>query len=52
MIYPIHDGYINGIIRDDNQEQDAYLMSIRVPVFQYTGQVIAIIHCIEDVEMM
>lgn len=51
MIHPIHYGYINGIIGDDNQEQDAYLMSVRVPVSQYPGQVIAIIHCIEDVEI-
>lgn len=34
MIHPIHHGYI---------------MSVRVPVFQYTGQVIAIIHCRDDV---
>ncbi|MCI5871508.1 inorganic pyrophosphatase [Streptococcus sp.] len=50
MIYPIHYGYIKGIMGGDGQEQDAYLMGVRVPVSQYTGQVVAIIHRRDDVE--
>ena len=44
LYYPINYGYIKGIIAPDGEEQDAYVIGVGVPVKEYTGKVIAIIH--------
>ena len=50
MYYPINYGYIEGVFAADGEEQDAYILGIAVPVKEFTGRVIAIIHRKNDVE--
>ncbi|MGN1420790.1 MAG: inorganic pyrophosphatase [Eubacterium sp.] len=50
LIYPVNYGYIEGMIAPDGEEQDAYILGIKMPLKQFTGKVIAIIHRFNDVE--
>ena len=50
MYYPIHYGYIEGIIAPDGEEQDAYILGVDKPLKMFTGKVIAIIHRKNDIE--
>lgn len=50
LYYPINYGYIEGLLAPDGDEQDAYILGVDVPVKQFTGTVIAIIHRWNDVE--
>ena len=50
MNYPINYGYIEGIMASDGEEQDAYILGVNKPVEEFTGEVIAIIHRLNDVE--
>ena len=43
-------GYIPRIIAPDGEEQDAYILGIDVPVNEFVGKVIAIIHRTNDIE--
>lgn len=48
FIYEVNYGYIKGTIAPDGEELDAYYLGIAIPVEKACGQVIAIIHRIED----
>lgn len=50
LVYPINYGYIEGVIAADGEEQDAYIIGVDVPVDQFTGKKIAMIHRKDDVE--
>lgn len=50
MYYPINYGYIEGILAEDGEEQDAYIVGVDKPVKEFTGKIIAIIHRYDDVE--
>lgn len=50
IFYSVNYGFIPGIIAADGEEQDAYILGIDVPVTEFTGKVIAIIHRFDDVE--
>ena len=50
LYYPINYGYVKGIIAQDGEEQDAYVIGVDVPVKEYTGKVIAVIHRNDDFE--
>ena len=50
MFYPINYGFIEGIIAPDGEEQDAYILGVDVPVKEFVGKIIAIIHRSDDVE--
>ena len=50
IVYPVNYGYIPGIIAGDGEEQDAYILGVSVPVDEYTGEVVAIIHRLNDIE--
>ncbi len=50
IVYPINYGYIPGIPAPDGEEQDAYILGVNIPVKEFSGQVIAIIHRRDDVE--
>lgn len=50
LYYPVNYGYIEGIIAPDGEEQDAYILGVDVPVKEFTGEIIAIIHRYDDVE--
>ena len=50
LYYSVNYGYIPGIIAPDGEEQDAYILGVDMPVSEFTGKVIAVIHRIDDVE--
>ncbi len=50
IYYPINYGYIEGIMAPDGEEQDVYILGVDVPVKEFVGKVIAIIHREDDVE--
>lgn len=50
LIYPINYGYVPGLIAPDGEEQDAYVLGVDVPLTEFTGRLIAIIHRFDDVE--
>ena len=48
--YPVNYGYIKGIPAPDGEDQDAYILGVSEPVAEFTGQVIAVIHRLDDEE--
>lgn len=50
MYYPINYGYIEGVMADDGEEQDAYVIGVDKPFETFTGKVIAVIKRHDDVE--
>ena len=50
IYYTINYGYIEGIMASDGEEQDAYILGVDVPVKEFVGKIIAIIHRYDDVE--
>ena len=50
IYYSVNYGYIPKIIAGDGEEQDAYVLGVDVPLKEFTGKVIAIIHRKNDVE--
>lgn len=50
LYYSINYGYIEGLIAEDGEEQDAYVLGVNKPVETFSGVLIAIIHRIDDVE--
>ena len=50
LMYSVNYGYVPGILAPDGEEQDAYILGIDKPIDEFEGQVIAIIHRLNDVE--
>lgn len=50
ICYPVNYGYIKGIMANDGEEQDAYILGLSCPVREFTGTVIAVVHRYDDVE--
>ncbi|MBQ4584743.1 MAG: inorganic pyrophosphatase [Clostridia bacterium] len=50
IFYEVNYGYIEGIIAPDGEGQDCYVLGVDVPIEEFEGQVIAIIHRIDDIE--
>ncbi len=50
IIYTVNYGYIPDVIAPDGEEQDAYVLGVDVPIAEFYGRVIAIVHRINDVE--
>ena len=50
LIYSVNYGYIEGIVGGDGEWQDAYILGVDVPVSEFLGEVIAIIHRTNDCE--
>ena len=50
IYYSVNYGYIPDIMAPDGEEQDAYILGVDVPVSEFLGKVIAVIHRIDDVE--
>ena len=48
--YPINYGFVEGIMATDGEEQDAYILGVDVPVKEFVGKIIAIIHRYDDIE--
>jgi len=50
IYYSVNYGYVPEIIAGDGEEQDAYVLGIDVPLIEFTGRVLAIIHRKNDNE--
>ena len=50
LLYPVNYGYIPGVLADDGEEQDAYILGENQPLSEFSGVVIAVIHRKNDVE--
>ena len=50
LIYPVNYGYVEGVIAPDGEEQDAYVLGIDEPIGEYEGEIIAIVHRLDDIE--
>ena len=50
IFYSVNYGYIEGIIAPDGEEQDAYVLGVNEPISEFTGEIIAIIKRLDDVE--
>ena len=50
IYYPINNGFVEGIMAEDEEEQDAYILGVDVPVKEFVGKIIAIIHRDDDIE--
>ena len=50
IIYSVNYGYIPGIMASDGEEQDAYVLGIDIPLAEFIGKIIAIIHRKNDHE--
>lgn len=50
LIYPINYGFIPGVLGGDGEELDVYLLGVDVPVSEFTGKIIGIVHRHNDVE--
>ena len=50
MYYPVNYGFVKDVIAPDGEYQDAYILGVNVPVQEFTGKVIAVVHRYDDVE--
>lgn len=50
LYYPVNYGYIPELFANDGEEQDVYVLGVNEPVDTFTGELIAIIHRLDDVE--
>ena len=50
IVYPVNYGYIEGVMADDGEYQDAYVLGVDHAAEAFTGRVIAVIHRLNDVE--
>jgi 8-oxo-dGTP pyrophosphatase MutT (NUDIX family) len=50
IIYPINYGYVPGIIAEDGEAQDAYILGVSKPISSFDGQVIGVIRRKNDCE--
>ena len=50
LIYPINYGYVEGVMAEDGEQQDVYVLGTDMPLDCFEGKVIAIYHRINDVE--
>lgn len=50
LYYPVNYGFVKGYIAPDGEEQDAYIIGVDIPVEEFVGKIIAIIHRFDDVE--
>lgn len=50
IIYPINYGYIPGVIAEDGEEQDAYILGVSEPISSFDGRVVGVIRRKNDCE--
>ena len=50
MVYPLNYGYVEGVMAGDGEEQDAYVLGVKIPLKTFTGVVVAIIRRKNDRE--
>ena len=47
-VYPINYGYIPNTVSGDGEELDCYLLGVNMPILEYEGKCIAIIHRLNE----
>ena len=50
LYYAVNYGYVADVLAADGEEQDVYILGIDIPVTEFTGKVIAVIHRFDDTE--
>ena len=50
ILYTVNYGYVPGVMAPDGDEQDVYVLGVDVPLTEFTGDRIAVIHRRDDVE--
>lgn len=50
LIYPINYGYIKGVLGGDGEDLDVYVFGVTLPINEFTGRVVAIVHRENDIE--
>ena len=50
MYYPVNYGFVTEVLAPDGEYQDAYVLGPSTPIASFTGQVIAVIQRIDDIE--
>lgn len=50
IVYPVNYGYVPGLLAPDGEEQDVYVLGVEEPVKEFTGELIGVIHRLNDVE--
>lgn len=50
ILYPVNYGYIPGLIAGDGEEQDAYILGVKIPLTEFDGVVIGAVIRKNDVE--
>lgn len=48
FVYPVNYGYVPGTISGDGEELDAYVLGEQEPLQEFEGNVVAIIHRLND----
>lgn len=50
IYYPVNYGFVEGIFAADGEEQDVYVLGVDIPLNEFTGKIIAVIHRLDDDE--
>ena len=50
LVYEVNYGYVPGVLSNDLEEQDAYIIGIDVPIEEFIGDLVAIIQREDDIE--
>ncbi len=50
VAYSLNYGYVSDVLAADNEWQDAYVWGVKEPVVSFEGEVVAVIHRLNDVE--
>lgn len=50
IVYSLNYGYVQDVLAEDNEWQDAYIYGETLPLDVFEGQVVAVIHRLNDVE--
>ena len=50
MFYTVNYGYVEGIMAEDGEEQDVYVLGVDKPLKEFYGKVIAVVHRNDDCE--
>jgi inorganic pyrophosphatase len=48
FLYPVNYGYVPGVLGEDGEELDAYVLGVFEPLSEFTGRCVAIIHRTND----
>jgi inorganic pyrophosphatase len=48
FLYPINYGYLPGVLSDDGEDLDVYILGVSEPLITFIGVCIAVIHRLDD----